>query len=116
MGRKSPRKSKVSKTDDSTIEELMEEGDTAPDEEKVEKPGKKRRAEASDNHRVYKLLDLVGTSNDSMELAIQTALGKASTTIRHIDWFEVKEIRGRVKEGKIEQFQVRFQAGFRLED
>ncbi|MCF8481475.1 MAG: dodecin family protein [Rhodospirillum sp.] len=65
---------------------------------------------------VYKKIDLVGTSKESLEAAIQGAIGKASESVRNIDWFEVKEIRGWVKDGQVQHFQVALQAGFRLDD
>ncbi|WP_413203799.1 dodecin [Rhodospirillum sp. A1_3_36] len=65
---------------------------------------------------VYKKIDLVGTSKESVEGAIQGAIGKASESVRNIDWFEVKEIRGWVKEGQVQHYQVAIQAGFRLDD
>jgi len=64
---------------------------------------------------VYKYLDLVGTSPNSMEEAIRNAVEEASKTVRHINWFEVKETRGRVENGKIVDFQVALRLGFKLE-
>jgi len=66
--------------------------------------------------RTYKMLDLVGASEKSIEDAINTALSRASKTVRHMDWFEVKELRGTVNNGKVGQYQVKFQAGFRIEE
>jgi len=66
--------------------------------------------------RVYKMLELVGTSNNSVEDAINTALKQASKSVRHMDWFEVKELRGFIKEGNVGQYQVKFTVGFRIED
>ena len=68
-----------------------------------------------DDH-VYKKIDLVGSSRESIEDAIRTAVGRAATTVRNLDWFEVKEIRGWIKEGEVQHFQVALQVGFRLDE
>jgi len=66
--------------------------------------------------KTYKKIDIVGTSSDSVSAAIQNAISKASETVKHLDWFEVKEIRGRIDDGsKVGQYQVTMQLGFRLE-
>lgn len=66
--------------------------------------------------KTYKLVDVVGVSEDSVQQAIRNALTKASKTIRNIDWFEVKNIRGAVGKNAAPTFQVAVQIGFRLED
>jgi flavin-binding protein dodecin len=65
---------------------------------------------------VYKKVELVGSSRDGVDDAIRRAVAKASETLRNIDWFEVKEIRGWVDGGEVQHFQVTLQVGFRLED
>ena len=65
---------------------------------------------------VYKKIDLVGSSSDGVEDAVRTAIGRASQTMRNLDWFEVKEIRGWIRDGKVQHFQVALQVGFRLDD
>lgn len=69
----------------------------------------------SDN-RVYKLVELVGTSEKSLSDAIDTGVKRASKTLRNIDWFEVTELRGRVDKGKVSQYQVKLKVGFRLDE
>ncbi|ADR36474.1 protein of unknown function DUF1458 [Oceanithermus profundus DSM 14977] len=64
---------------------------------------------------VYKKIELVGTSDESLEAAIRTAIKKASETLRHLDWFEVKEIRGKIGDGDVQSFQVVLQVGFKLD-
>ncbi len=64
---------------------------------------------------VYRRTDLVGTSSVSVSDAIEAAIARASKTLRHVEWFEVKEIRGRVQEGKVALYQVGIQVGFRLD-
>ena len=64
---------------------------------------------------VYKLVELVGSSPVSSDGAIRSAIETAAKTLRHIDWFEVKETRGHVADGKVAHFQVTLKVGFRLE-
>jgi flavin-binding protein dodecin len=64
---------------------------------------------------VYRRTDLVGSSKKSVSDAIETAIGRAAKTLRHIEWFEVGEIRGRVQDGKVAQYQVSIKVGFRVE-
>jgi flavin-binding protein dodecin len=66
------------------------------------------------NH-VYKLLELTGSSTESIEDAVQTAIAKASETVRNIHWFEVTETRGHVADGKVAHWQVSLKVGFTLE-
>jgi flavin-binding protein dodecin len=66
--------------------------------------------------KVYKLVEIVGTSSDSFAKAVASGIERASETLRHIDWFEVTELRGRVADGKVAQYQVKMKVGFRLED
>jgi dodecin len=68
------------------------------------------------SEHVYKKVELVGSSRESIEKAIEGALGKASESLRHIGWFEVKEVRGHVVDGRVGHYQVTLQVGFRLED
>jgi flavin-binding protein dodecin len=58
----------------------------------------------------------VGSSGESIEKAIETALGRANKTLRNLDWFEVKELRGLVEGGKVKAYQVTLEVGFRLEE
>jgi flavin-binding protein dodecin len=66
--------------------------------------------------RVYKLIELTGTSEISVEDAIQTAISRASETVRHMRWFEVVEIRGSINDAQVAQWQVTLKVGFALED
>lgn len=67
------------------------------------------------NH-VYKILELVGSSNESMEKAVENAVKRASKTIRDMRWFEVLETRGNIDDGRIAYWQVKVKIGFTLED
>jgi flavin-binding protein dodecin len=61
---------------------------------------------------VYKLVELVGTSPDSIEDAITSAIQRAGLTLRNLQWFEVVQIRGRVDKGNVERYQVTLKVGF----
>ena len=65
---------------------------------------------------VYKKIELVGSSRDGVDAAIKRAINKASETMHNLDWFEVTEIRGWIKDGEPQHTQVTLQVGFRLED
>ncbi|MGO4307001.1 MULTISPECIES: dodecin [unclassified Cupriavidus] len=65
------------------------------------------------NH-TYKLVEIVGSSPDGSDDAIRSALAKAGETIKHIDWFEVVEMRGHVLDAKVAHFQVTLKIGFRV--
>jgi dodecin len=67
-------------------------------------------------NRTYRVTEIVGTSPDSVDQAIRNGVERASQTLRHIDWFEVTEVRGQAKDGGVEHFQVGLKVGFRLED
>ena len=67
------------------------------------------------NSHTYKLVELVGSSPNSTDEAIRNAVAKASTTIKHIDWFQVIETRGHVDGDKVAHFQVTLKVGFRIE-
>ena len=61
---------------------------------------------------VYKVIDVVGTSSMNLEDAIQNAVVKSSETVRNMSWFEVSEVRGRIEEGDVAQWQVTVRIGF----
>lgn len=64
---------------------------------------------------VYKKVELVGSSTESIEDAINTALDKASASIKNMDWFEVQETRGHIVDGKVGHYQVVLKVGFRID-
>ena len=64
----------------------------------------------------YRVTDIVGTSPDGIEPAIRNALHRAGQTLRHLDWFEVTEIRGQLQDSEVAHYQVSLKVGFRLED
>lgn len=62
----------------------------------------------------YKLIDLVGTSQVGVSEAIDAAVVKASETLKGIEWVEVQQIRGRVADGHVAEYQVNLKLAFRL--
>ena len=66
---------------------------------------------------VYKSIEITGSSTAGITEAIDRGIQKASQSVRHIDWFEVEEIRGHVADGqRVGHYQVTMKVGFRLED
>lgn len=68
------------------------------------------------DNKIYKLVEIVGTSEESFARAVAAGVERASETIRNLDWFEVTELRGRISNGKVSQYQVKMKVGFRLDD
>ena len=66
--------------------------------------------------RTYRVTEIVGTSTESVDDAIRNGVRRAGQTLRHLDWFEVTEIRGHIVDGEVDHFQVDLKVGFRLED
>lgn len=64
---------------------------------------------------VYKMIEIVGTSTQSSDDAIATAIAKASGSLHHLNWFEVQQIRGNIVDGKIKHYQVTLKVGFLLD-
>ncbi len=71
---------------------------------------------AAEKDHVYKILDLVGSSETSIEDAIQNAISRASKTVREMKWFEVVQTRGHIENGAIGHYQVTLRVGFTLEE
>lgn len=64
---------------------------------------------------VYKVVEIVGSSDKSISMAIDNAIAKASGSLRHLGWFEVVQMRGNIAEGKVKRYQVTLKVGFTLE-
>jgi hypothetical protein len=64
---------------------------------------------------VYKILELVGSSEKSIDDAVQNAITRASKTIRDMKWFEVVQTRGHIENGSVRHYQVTLRVGFTLE-
>jgi len=65
---------------------------------------------------VYRVIEVVGSSPSTLEEAINNALQRAGKTVRHLDWFEVSEMRGQIVDNKVGYYQVSLKVGFRIED
>ena len=65
--------------------------------------------------RVYKSVEITGSSAAGIDEAIERGITKAAESLRHIDWFEVVEIRGHVADGRVGHYQVTLKVGFRLD-
>ena len=63
----------------------------------------------------YKVVELVGSSSASVQEAIDGAISRAAQTIRNLDWFEVREIRGTIDDGRANWYQVKVGIGFRVD-
>lgn len=68
------------------------------------------------NDHVYKLIELTGSSETSIEDAVNTALQRAHKTIKHLRWFQVGEIRGDIETDKVKHWQVTLKVGFTVQD
>ena len=68
------------------------------------------------SEHTYKIIELVGSSVTGTDDAIRNATDKAARTLKNMEWFEVVETRGHLKDNKISHFQVTIKVGFRLED
>jgi len=64
---------------------------------------------------IYKYIEIVGTSSKSIEDAIEAAVAEASKSVRHIQWLEVKDTRGRIENGKVAEYQVTVRLGFKID-
>ncbi len=62
----------------------------------------------------YKVIELVGTSDEGVTQAIEEAVGRAAKTIKGLDWFEVDNIRGQIDDQKVAWYQVSVKVGFRI--
>ena len=67
-------------------------------------------------NRTYRVNEIVGTSREGVDDAVRNGIHRAAQTLRHLDWFEVTEIRGYLVDGEVEHVQVGMKVGFRLED
>jgi len=67
--------------------------------------------------RIYKKVEIIGVSGQSIEAAIETALLKARSSLDKLSWFEVQDIRGHIGEdGKVAEYQVVIKVSFQLKE
>jgi hypothetical protein len=65
--------------------------------------------------KTYKKIEIVGTSPDSFAKAVQSGVAKAAESLHNLDWFEVTELRGRVEDGRVAEYQVSLKVGLRVD-
>jgi flavin-binding protein dodecin len=82
--------------------------------ERAENPSVERELRMADH--TYRVTEVVGSSPDSIQQAVRNGIARAHRTIRHLEWFEVTEVRGHIVDGDVGHFQVGMKIGFRLED
>jgi len=68
------------------------------------------------NDNVYKIIEVVGSSATGIEDAIQQAIGRASSSLDELRWFEVVSTRGHIEDGRVAHYQVTVRIGFTLRD
>ncbi|MEV7790041.1 dodecin [Streptomyces sp. NPDC088106] len=68
------------------------------------------------SEHTYRVTEIVGTSPEGVDEAVRNGIGRASQTLRNLDWFEVTQVRGQIEEGRIAHWQVGLKVGFRLEE
>ncbi len=68
-----------------------------------------------DDH-IYRVIEIVGTSQKGIDDAIKSAIQRANSTLRNLRWFEVARTSGHIADGKIEHFQVTLKVGFTMEE
>jgi dodecin len=66
--------------------------------------------------RTYAISEIVGTSPVDVNSAIRNGITRANDTLRNLDWFELVEVRGAIRDGEVNHYQVTLKVGFRLED
>ena len=65
---------------------------------------------------VYRVTEVVGSSSEGVEAAVRTAVARAAESLHGLDWFEVTEVRGRIEDGRVAEYQVGLKVGFRLDE
>ena len=68
------------------------------------------------SNRTYRVTEIVGTSDEGVDQAIRNGISRANESLRHLDWFEVTQVRGQIVDGQVQHVQVGMKVGFRLED
>ena len=72
-------------------------------------------ATGSETDHVYKVIELVGTSDKSVDEAIKNGIARANATLKHLRWFEVVQVRGHIEGGQVGHYQVTMKVGFTLD-
>lgn len=75
-----------------------------------------RKGAFMSDHHTYKKIEIVGSSRNSVDEALRNAVAEAGKTLQNLEWFEVGEIRGHIRDGQVAHYQVTVKIGFRLND
>lgn len=75
-----------------------------------------QQAAFNPDHHIYRVIELVGTSQNSIEDAIQSAIARANSTLRNLRWFEVVRTSGHIDDGQVQHYQVTLKVGFTMEE
>jgi dodecin len=75
-----------------------------------------RKGQQQDSDRIYRVIEIVGTSEKSISDAIDKAIMRAHKTLRNLRWFEVVRTSGRIENGKVRHYQVTLSVGFTMEE
>jgi dodecin len=67
------------------------------------------------NDKVYKIIELTGTSSHSIEEAVNLALERAGRTVHNLGWFQIIETRGSIEDNKVKHWQVTLKIGFTVD-
>jgi flavin-binding protein dodecin len=65
---------------------------------------------------IYKVIEVVGSSSESLDDAIRTGVEKAGRSVKHLRWFQVTDTRGHIEDGKVAHYQVSLKIGFRVDE
>jgi flavin-binding protein dodecin len=82
----------------------------------MKRPTPARQAGDVDHGHVYRVIEIVGTSETSITEAIDAAIARAHKTLRNLRWFEVVRTSGHIDEGKVSHYQVTLKVGFTMEE
>jgi len=63
--------------------------------------------------KTYVITEIVGVADSSISQAVSNAIARANQTLKALDWFELKEVRGTIANGKVGQYQVTLDVAFR---
>jgi dodecin len=78
-------------------------------------PPPTNREEPDMDDHVYRVIQVVGSSQQSSDDAIRQAVARASKTLHDLRWFEVVETRGHIENGEVHHFQVTLKIGFTMD-
>src|SRR5215475_4669396 len=81
----------------------------------IQDVGRLTVATGSETDHVYKVIELVGTSEKSVDDAIKNGIARANATLKHLRWFEVVQVRGQIDHAHVGHYQVTMKVGFTLE-